>query len=75
MHVQELVLDGCGGLTAVSLSGHWTLRTLSLLGCRGISSLDVRCRRLSTLRLGQVRWLQPFIYLEADKLVLLLRAV
>lgn len=41
--LEELGLDGCGGLTAVSLSLP-SLRGVSLKGCRGLVSLDLRCR-------------------------------
>ncbi|KAK8654784.1 hypothetical protein V6N13_107383 [Hibiscus sabdariffa] len=46
--LKSLVLDNCESLTAVQLSGT-SLLSLSLVGCRAITALDLACPRLEKI--------------------------
>lgn len=51
INLEEVYMDNCGLLTSISLSMP-KLQVLSLRGCRCLTQLDVKCRRLRQLLLG-----------------------
>jgi hypothetical protein len=52
--VHEVWLDKCSHLTALNLDGHPSLRLISARGCRLLATVDVRCKRVTMLLVGQV---------------------